>query len=257
MAEPKPTEARRLPRWAILAGSLAIVVHFTLLLGMVFSAQSGQWPTPRGPDYAFPPPFAREINELGFPNYLKPLKLVQNYHFVDNRPAVPSARIEVRLWDKTGRELETVTIPDPDACFWTQHRQRNLARIFTDDRPVAPPEAEDIAAPDEKATLTPYWEFHWDFNWDFDFERINPSVLYLREVPQRLVPRERPVMAPSPWARVVARAYVRYLCRKHGAVAGELIRHTRPPGKMNLDDPWEDLESSFGIVTLESDTSTP
>jgi hypothetical protein len=37
------------------------------------------------------------------------------------------------------------------------------------------------------------------------------------------------VYRASPWSELLARSYLRHLCRKHGAVSGELARRHREP----------------------------
>jgi hypothetical protein len=80
--------------------------------------------------------------------------------------------------------------------------------------------------------------------------------LVLRPVPAHLVPRDRAVYRPSDWSMLMARSYVRHLCREHGAVKGELIRHTFdpvPPAVLFLESPnpaeFGELVSNFGEVT--------
>ena len=59
------------------------------------------------------------------------------------------------------------------------------------------------------------------------WEPTKGGAFVIRSVPQHLIPRDRPVFRPSPWASMVAASYVRYQCRLHSADSGELIRHSR------------------------------
>ena len=84
------------------------------------------------------------------------------------------------------------------------------------------------------------------------------GVLRLRTVAERDIPANRPVERPSELSLVLARSYMRYLCRKHGAASAELIRHTRPAilsGIVFVDplppDTFEDLACSFGEHKVE------
>jgi hypothetical protein len=85
--------------------------------------------------------------------------------------------------------------------------------------------------------------------WDFDAER----TLRLRAVPEHLVPRDRPVFRPSSWSLLLARSYVRHLCRVNGASTAELVRHSREPilpALIFMPEPpaatFDELVSSFG-----------
>src|SRR5438477_71835 len=53
--------------------------------------------------------------------------------------------------------------------------------------------------------------------------------LVIKPTAQHLIPRERPVMRPSDFSRVLARSYIRHLCRQSGAASGEVIRISRDP----------------------------
>jgi hypothetical protein len=188
-----------------------------------------------------PPAFARVLASFTTDRYLAPLKMTHNYHFVTNRPAVPGVFFEVQLRDEKGYPLKTVTFPQPEAPFIVRHRQLLLARGLADDQPVEPRTSEVIPAPNQKVQTVAIWD------------GVGEWSLVIRSVPEHLVPRDRPVMQPSSWSLVLARSYVRHLCRQHGATSGELIRHTREPLSPQLassEDPpasaFAELVSNFG-----------
>jgi hypothetical protein len=224
------------------AASAAIVFHLGAVLANVLAAPSGPWPP--GGTAATPPQFAHSVNRELAPRYLEPLKLTHNYHFASNRPGRPGVWFAVRLTDESGRELKTLRFPDPAANPAVRHRQSLLALSLADDVPVVPPAGESVAAPGREVPTV--------LIWDVAGER----ELRLRAVPAHLVPRDRPVYRPSDWSLVLARSYVRHLCREYGAGKGELIRHTReaiPPAVLFEDnippDAFGELVSYFGEVT--------
>lgn len=235
---PAPPMSRPL----VVVTSAAIVFHLGSVLTNVLAAPSGPWPP--GGNLATPPQLAYSLNRELAPRYLEPLKFTHNYHFASNRPGRPGVWFEVRLADESGREMMTLRFPDQNANSSVRHRQSLLALALADDQPIAPPAGEWIAAPGREVPTVPIWELAGD------------RELRLRSVPAHLVPRDRPVYRPSDWSLVLARSYVRHLCREHGAEKGEVIRHTReamPPAVMfERDippDAFGELVSRFGEVT--------
>src|SRR5207244_10160879 len=107
-----PSESRiALPRWLIVAGSVAIAVHLFAVGALVLAAPSGPWFVPQvGPSPALPPTFADAVNEVAAPNYLHPVKLTHNYHFNSNRTAVPGVELEAHLKFKDGT-VKTLKFP--------------------------------------------------------------------------------------------------------------------------------------------------
>ncbi len=231
-----------LSRPLAVAASAVIVFHLGAVVTNVLAAPSGPWPP--GGNMATPPQLAVSANRELVPHYLEPLKLTHNYHFVSNRPGRPGVWFEVRLADESGGELTTLRFPDPAVNAAVRHRQSLLALALADDQPVSPPGSEWVAAPGREVPAVPIWDL------------AGERELRLRSVPAHLVPRDRPVYRPSDWSMVLARSYVRHLCREHGAAKGELIRHTReaiPPAVMfERDippDAFGELVSHFGEVT--------
>jgi hypothetical protein len=241
MASMPIRRARPLPGWFLALGSVLLTGHLAALGLLVLSAPSGPWTTSFGAGMAPPPAFARVLGTFTTDQYLAPLKMTHNYHFPSNRPAVPGVFFEVRLHDEKGYPLETVRFPQQDVPFAVRHRQLLLARGLADDLPVEARPSEAIPAPNQKVRTVDIWD------------GVGEWSLVIRSVPEHLVPRDRPVMQPSPWSLVLARSYVRHLCRQHGAASAELIRHTREPLSPQLangDDPpasaFAELVSNFG-----------
>jgi len=188
-----------------------------------------------------PPAFALAIAKTTTQDYLRPLKMTHTYHFATNRPGVPGVFFEVNLKDDKGEVIKTVRIPDESANFWVRHRQMQLAQRLADDQPVEERRGEEIPAPNQAVKTMDIWD------------GVGEMKLAIRTVPVHLVPRDRPVMRPSAWSVMLARSYVRHLCRKHGAASGELIRHTRealPPNLLTMDElpagTFAELTSNFG-----------
>ena len=78
--------------------------------------------------------------------------------------------------------------------------------------------------------------------------------LVIRQVPEHLVPRDRPVFRPGDWSLLLARSYARHLCRAHGAASCEIVRHSQepiPPMVLFVGDniqagAFDELISNFG-----------
>ncbi len=241
MSEPQAVSARALPRWLILLGSAAVAFHLFALGALVVAAHSGPWPGAVGTIMGMEPPFAAHVSAITTRDYLVPLKMSHNYHFATSRPGAPAAAFEVRLKDSGGQVVQTLEFPDARANCWVRHRQAQLAQDLADDVPVPPRQGETIPAPGQQVPNVTYWDSAED------------CALRLKTVPEHLVPRDRPVFRPSEWSMVLARSYVRHLCREYGAASGELVRRTREPVAPDLmftDEPpaaaFDTLVANFG-----------
>src|SRR5438067_1566797 len=136
------------PRFLTIVGSLAILFHLGAVVVHALAAPSGPWPSfAEGMTMAGPPAFTQAIDEPLAQNYLKPLKLTHNYHFVGNHPTAPGVSLEARLKDASGEVVTTLRFPDPEANPWVRHRQELFAQAFVPDQPIAPPPGESIPAP--------------------------------------------------------------------------------------------------------------
>jgi hypothetical protein len=230
-----------LPFGLMLLGSVLIVGHLAALMIHALASPSGPWPSPFGPPMrGDPPAFAGIPGNYVSPYYLRPLKMTHNYHFLNNS-GFPGVSFEVRLKDDKGAVIETITIPEKDANPWVRYRQELLARGLANDQVVEPRQGETIPAPHQKVKTVGIWD------------ATGENKLIIRSVPEHLVPRERTVMRPSEWSLVLAHAFVRHLCREHGAVSGELIRLTREPVApmlVTMDEippgALAELQSNFG-----------
>jgi hypothetical protein len=229
----------------VLGGSAALAFHLVAVAALVLSAPIMPWPNPMGPNQAPAPPFAVAVSEVTTRCYLMPLKMTHNYHFMSDRPGREEAYFEVRLKDAEGRPLETLKFPDDHANAWVRHRQGLLAQELTDDLPVQPRAGEAIPAPHQHVPTVTIWDMPQ-----------GGGELQLKEVPEHLVPRDRPVMRPSPWALLLARSYARQALRTTGAASAEVVRHWREPVAPALlfaDEPPADafttFASTFGEVT--------
>lgn len=234
-----------LPGWLTVVGSLAIGFHLTALLVLILAAPSGPWPTPMGADMALAPWFASKLNDFFLPYYLKPLKFTHNYHFVTNRTSTPGIYFTAKLRDGKGEVFLTLEVPDANANRWVRYRQSLLARGLGDDQPVPPMMGESVAAPNQQVNKIKIW----------DLMEGKQRELILREVPEHLVPRDRPVMKTSDWTELLVRSYTRYLARKYQAESVEVVRHSQepiPPAALIGDFPamaFDELISHFGPVS--------
>jgi hypothetical protein len=163
-----------------------------------------------------------------------------------NRPSPPGVYFEAKLKDAQGRVFETLRFPDPKANFWVRHRQALLAQWLTQDMPVEPRPGEVIAAPGKKVPTVDIWDM------------TNPAerMLRIRTVAEHLVPRDRPVMRPSPLSLLMVRAYARHLRQAFGATSVEVLRHHREPigpealfGEVPAPNFFDEMVSNFGEFT--------
>lgn len=218
MSQKHASPPRALPGWLIGLASLLIGVHLVAVATRALAAPSGPWPTPFGSSLALAPEFAGRTNNVAR-HYLNPLHLTHNYHFASNQPALPSIYFEARLKDAQGNVVKTLKFPEEGENFWVRHRESLLAQGLGNDQPFQrPPGTELLPAPGQKMPTITIWE-------------VTPGspTLQLQEQPIHLVTRDRPVYRPTEWSLVLARSYMRYLCREHHAAAVELLRHSRNP----------------------------
>jgi hypothetical protein len=248
MSEQHVLLPRPLPRVFIWVASALVSLHFLAILMLVLAAQSGPWPTP---DPVFDatgsrespvegPYFATLITNVTMPCYLQPLRMTHNYHFQSNRLNLSHVYFEARLKDDQGK-VTTLTFPDQTQNPWMRHRQSLLAQALGDDMPVQVPRGEFIPAPGQKMPMLTIWD------------GAPKTVLKLREVPQHLVAKDRPVFRPSEWSLLLARSYARYLRQEYGAASVELIRHSKetvvPAMMFQAETPpgtFDELVCSFG-----------
>jgi hypothetical protein len=246
----------------IALASMWLVFHWLAILANVMAARTGPWSGESG--FGPPPPFAVELFMAPEPSpqvrrlrplrdYLAALKLLHNYHFVED---VRSARVrvEARLLDANGAEIATLTLPDPQANAAVRHRQLMLMQGLAEDQLIEPPPGEYIPPPNQPPPTVEYWNIGPERTGVLG--RIEQHLI--RDVMNR---RETDLYAPTPWAMLLSRSYARYLSRKHGAAAVEIFRHTRehispellerPPESPEAYSP---LKLSFGVIhaTAES-----
>lgn len=243
MAQSNAQSTVEVPHWLVILGSIAIVFHLT---AVVFGALMAPGPFSMAEGDALPAPqFARAVDGMTRPVYLNPIKFTHNYHFLTNAPSVPGVEFEVHLKDSAGKELTTLQFPDKNANVWVRQRQGLLARNLGNDIPAAPPLSEEIPAPNQPVEMVQIWE-------------ESNRKLRLKSVPRHLVPRDQMALQPSDWSMLVARAYVRYLCRTHGAASGEIVRIHQdpiPPVVLSMDSvqsgAFDKVASTFGEFTAD------
>jgi hypothetical protein len=236
---------RPLPIPLMVAGSVFAIVHLLAIGLYVLAAQSGPWPTNFGMASDSPgPKFATEVSgRITYPYYLQPLRMTHNYHFNSNRPLPFAAYFEVHLKDEKGNVYQTLKFPDPKANFWVRHRQAILAQGLAEDQPVQLG-TEVIPAPGAAMPMVEIWE------------PGEGGVLKLVQKPQHLVPRNKPVVRPTEWSKLLAQSYMRYLCNEHQATSAELVRHSREvimPQDLFVPRPdaFNELKSNFGEYRRE------
>lgn len=236
---------RPLPSWLRRVGTAAVIFKIMALSTLVLAAPSGPWPTDFGSSTALAPFFAGKLNEFFSNVYWSPLRMTHNYHYLSNRPLLPSIFFDVNLKDKEGRTIKSLRFPSKEDLPWIRFRHQLLANGLGDDMPVPPPRGTVIPAPGQQMPRTRIWD-----------PEEGSNVMKVRVIEEHLVPRDRPVYRPNEWALLLAKSYARHLCSQYGAYKAEVIRHSRdqvspvvllapqlPPGTFN------ELVSSFGDIT--------
>jgi hypothetical protein len=245
MAVSQTNAPRPLPRAFIIVGSVFAVGHLLAIGLLALAAESGPWPTNFGiTSKSIGPKFATAISDnVTKPYYLTPLRMTHDYHFKSNMAAPFAAYFEVHLKNERGEIFKTLKFPDEKANFWVRHRQSILAQGLAEDQPVQPPGTEVVAAPGKAMPTVEIWVGNGD-------------VLKLTPTPQNDIPRDRQVIKPSEWSRLLSHSYMRYLCKEHQAASVELVRHSREmvlPDYMFVNRPeaFKELESHFGEYRRE------
>jgi hypothetical protein len=227
----------------IVVGSVFAVAHLLAVGLFALAAQSGPWPTNFGASESPGPAFAGEIStKITYPYYLQPLRMTHNYHFGSNRPPQFAAYFEVQLKDERGMVFKTLTFPDEKANFWVRHRQSILAQGLAEDQPVQL--GSEVLGKGGEIPVIEIWEMG------------EGQTLHLVKKQKNLVPRDRPVVRPSEWSKLLAQSYMRHLCKEYQADSAELIRHSRElvmPMDMFVPRPdaLNELKSNFGEYRRE------
>ncbi len=210
----------QLPRWLYVLASVVIIFHLGAVSARVLAAMSGPWPMGQdGSGEVYPPQFAASVAD-GLPGkYLKAVRLDRDFHFTSNRPNQPTYRMEVKLKDEHGQVTQTLTIPDPNANFWVQHRQQALVSYLAADATMRTPQSEVIPPPGQKAPEWTYW-------------KPVPNSMTKAELAKESVndlARGMTVFVPSDLEMLFVRSYVRHLRRTHGATSVDVTRVAHDP----------------------------
>jgi hypothetical protein len=226
-----------------------ILFHFLAVVVSILNTPSGPWPTmPGAPPITFnPPQFAQVVSGPLLYLHTHALKMGQGCRFQSNRLAVPAGvYFEVNLRNVQGGDtVAKLRFPDPKANAWVQHRQLILARGLAEDIFTEPRMGGDnIPAPGERPEVVRFW----------DQTPTPPEIPRTLLVKPEYEVREG-TLRPSERSWNLARAYSRYLCRTHGTMSAEIIRHTRdpiPPDVLLHSDPGdnvpEEIIASFGEI---------
>jgi hypothetical protein len=264
MAKSSTVTVRKLPWWAPVFGSAAILFHLLAVAVFALAAPSGPWPAPYGQDLSPGPQFADTGNNLLYPVYLRPLGLAHHYHFATDQPAAYGVKFEIVLRDERGWEIERLTFPQRDVNFWVRHRQQMLAQALAMDVPTQVRGTEKVAPKGGNVPKQDYWLTRLEVDAlvhpkdpvsgkllrDEKGEPLKPLVdpRFLQLFPSQTSPKteyvvrvlveedragniprtQRQILRPAPWTVILAKSYMRYLCQKHGAHSAELIRYSRP-----------------------------
>ena len=237
-----PSSPKPLPVGLARLGAALITLHFLAIGVVVLAAPSGTWPTRFGESMSPGPKFAEALNNnIVAPAYAGPLRLNSNYHFASNRSLISAVYFEARLKDSEGTVTKTVKFPGDSGNFWRRHRYKLFALGLGSDIPVQPPGGEVIPAPGKQMEKMIIWDI------------TDPKMWRLKEVPEHLVPKDRPVMRPSEWSLLLAHSYARYFLRDSDVASVEIIRHSKDqvlPAFMYVPSPppgaFDELVCSFG-----------
>lgn len=245
MSLPQTNVPRPLPMPLVAAGSVFAVGHLLAIGLLALAAESGPWPTNFGiSSKSIGPKFATAISDnVSKPYYLTPLRMTHDYHFKSNMAVPFAAYFEVILKNDRGEVVKTLKFPDEKANFWVRHRQTILAQGLAEDQPIQQQGTEVVAAPGKDVPKVEFWD-------------MVDGNLRLKSVEAHLVPRDRQLMKPSEWSRLLAQSYMRHLCKEHHAASAELVRHSRElvlPDYMFVNRPeaFKELTSHFGEYRRE------
>jgi hypothetical protein len=187
-----------------------------------------------------PPAFVAALGRLLRPTYLWSLQM-NRPGAPAQRPDLPTVLLEFRLKDSAGNMTSTVKLPDDAVNPWVRHQQQLLIQQLADDEAIQARAGETIPPPGQPARTVTIWDIG------------SGRSLALKAVPEHLIPRDRPVFGPADTGLVLVRSYARYLCRTKGAVAVEVIRHSResgqPPGRSSREtaqDATDEMIANFG-----------
>jgi hypothetical protein len=217
---------RRLPRVAVVLGSIAIGFHFACLTLQALDVPSGPWLIGPGETSPAPEPqFVKSPWKFNQPDpiqtvrqgYLHLLHLDHNFSFAGNRAEDPEVRFEVRLTDARGN-VQTLHFPDPNANAWVRHRQTILAQALGNDQSFMRPQGGVRIGPGGEPIKRTIW--HGERGKEFKLTTF---------VEHELPAGEIFFSQPSDLSQIMAKAYGRYLCREHDAVRAEVVRHNRNP----------------------------
>jgi hypothetical protein len=234
-----------LPRWLVIAASIAIVFHLSAVIVRSLNMPSGPWLGDRGPVRAGPPTFASTLFSSLPGEYLKAVRLTQNYHFQSNSPGTMGIAFEARFKDHDGNPV-TLTFPDKNANRWVQHRQKSLAFALTDDQRVMPPPLQTVAAPGKAENKIRVWDGSRNST------EVRLKWMSENEIPREGEPNYREIWRPSPFSSLVVNSYARYLCRTYGVDKVEIVRIHQspiPPDALFEDFPEQAFakgQSNFG-----------
>lgn len=248
-AAPIPA-ARPLPLKFRLICSVLAIGHLALIGLYALAAPSGPWQfnigSRSGVSMADGPAFAKSLSEsFTEPFYLSPLRMTHNYHFRSDRHSDFAVYFEVRLTNERG-DVRTLKFPDEKANLWVRHRQLILAQNLVPDQRLPPRGNLRLAAEGKALPKVEIW---------FREEAMTLRLKMVDENSDLL--RAPAVDQPTPWAKALVKSYLRYLCREHNAVKGELIRCSRltvHPTDLIVPRPadeFKELRSHFGEYRRE------
>ena len=208
---------RPLPIWLKFAGSAFAIGHLLAIGLYALAAESGPWPYNAGNSPSPGPQFATSLTwGFGYPYYLRPLRLTNDYHFVSNRPAEFAVYFQVHLKNQLG-EVRTLKFPDEKANFWVRHRQEILAQHLVPDQRLPPRGNRRLPGLGQEVPTVEVWV------------RDGEATLRLKQVDENDESlRNAEVDHPTEKAKALVRSYLRYLSREHKADSAELVRHSRP-----------------------------
>lgn len=237
-----------LPTWLKVVATFGICVHFLAVIATVLAAPSGPWPSQmEGAQPAHAPFFAEQISNKLDP-WLSTLKLSSNFHFNECRPTI-STRFEAVLRDELKNEIKRLKFPEETSMPSVRHRHLLLSMELSQDEPLEALAGEWVPSPGKEPRQLPVWRVA---------EGSREGAL--GTIAENVIPRDRPIFAPSQTAQIAARSYSRFLCREHHAATCEIVRYTRilyapmlltEPTDPN-PAPFEEESRSFGVTHAEA-----
>ncbi len=158
-----------------------------------------------------PPLFASKLKPTVNP-YLQLVRMTSDQRFSNQIIEKFVCKLEVKLRDQGGKELQTIQFPSPDASQSVQLRQSMLAQKLWRIERIE--QSGTLVPTRENKKMLPYWR------------DVDGQNMVLDEIAQHLT-LGKDLDRPSDSAITLARSYGSYFATQQQAKSAEVVRHMR------------------------------